>query len=193
MAKKYTKQQQQKHQKQHKIIVGLSIVVVAALIGLIFSLIIIPKVVNDARLHRINAIYSSLNVDTNDKYILQRENVFGNKRVYDYDNGRTFSSEKDYIRGANVDVTAKELDAAVKAAGFTFIDQPYAGSTSTQYHYKSAKGEYIRVTVSSKLRDDAFQNVFLMTGKATDEVFKIDPNAGPSNVVIKVNLDDNNE
>jgi hypothetical protein len=192
-AKKPTKQQHSRHQKQHRIIVGLSIVVVAVLVGLILSLIIIPKVVNDTRLRRINEIYSSIGVDTNSNYVLQRENVFGDKRVYSYDVGRTFSSEKDYVRGANVDVTAKELDTAVKAAGFTLIGQPYAGSTETQYQYKDSRGEYVRVTVTSKLRDDAFRNSYLMTKKTSPDDFKIDPNAGPSNVILKVNLDDNNE
>ena len=180
-----------KAHKLHQLIVGISVIVVAVILAVVLVVTIIPKVTNDARLHRINDIYASLNIG--DTYIIQRNNVFGEKRLYDYDKSRSYSSEKDFTRGAPVDVTTKELDTAIKAAGFKFIDEPYAGSAYIQYHYKSSKGEYIRLTVSSKLRDDAFQNSFLMTGKFSDEDFKIDPNAGPSNVVIKVNLDDNNE
>ncbi|MDB5159769.1 MAG: exported protein of unknown function [Candidatus Saccharibacteria bacterium] len=188
-----SKQQHLKRHKQHKILIRAILFFFVVLLATLGVLTIAVRANNDARLYRINQIYASLGIDTNDKYILQRQNVFGDKRVYSYDKGRTYSSEKDYIRAASVDATAKELDTAVKAAGFSFIGQPYAGSTETQYHYKSAKGEYVRITVTSKLRDDAFQNSLLMDGKFSDADFKIDPNAGPSNVVIKVNLDDNNE
>ena len=187
-----TKQLHLKRRKQHKVLVGVVALVFAVIIAVILLLTMVTQINESARLYRINQIYDSLSIDTN-KYFIQRDNVFGDKRVYDYDKGRTFSSEKDYIRAANVDVTAKELDTAIKAAGFTYFDEPYAGSTQIQYHYKSDRGEYIRMSVSSKLRDDAFQNSYLMTGKLSDEIFTIDANAGPSNVIIKVNLDDNNE
>lgn len=182
-----------KRRKQHRRLVGIVLLILALVVAVLLVFTLLTRINESTRLYRINQIYDSLGIDTAGKYIIQRENVFGDKRVYDYDKGRTFSSEKNYIRAAAVDVTAKELDTAIKNAGFEFFDEPYAGSMQIQYHYKSSKGEYIRMSVSSKLRDDAFQNEFLMTGKASDELFKIDPNAGPSNVTIKVNLDDNNE
>jgi hypothetical protein len=188
-----SKQQHLKRHKQHKILIRAILFFFVVLLATLGVLTIAVRANNDARLYRINHIYESLGIETAGKYILQRQNVFGDKRVYPNDAGRTFSSERDYIHAANVDVTAKELDTAVKNAGFSFIGEPYAGSTEIQYHYKSAKGEYVRITVTSKLRDDAFQNSLLMDGKYSDADFKIDPNAGPSNVVVKVNLDDNNE
>lgn len=143
------------------------------------------------RLDRINSIYASLNLD--DSYIVQKSNVFGDKRSYEWDKSRSYASEVDYIHASTVSNTVADLDAKIKAAGFGFIDEPYPGGASTQYHYKSSKGEYIRLTVSSKPRDDAFQNAYLMNKTVPANLANLDVNAGPSNVVIKVNLDDNNE
>lgn len=144
------------------------------------------------RLARIEGIYKSL--ELSDKYRIEGVNVFGEKRVYDWDSSRTFSSSMEYLRGENVDVTFAEVDRLIKEAGFEFIDEPYPGAISKQHHYKSNRGEYIRLTVSSKLYDDAFLNAFVMdSAKLKDVSETVDVNAGPSNVLIKVNLDDNNE
>lgn len=149
----------------------------------------------EPREQRIKEIFSSLNLS--DKYIIQDEEISGEKRVYEYDSSRSFSSYREYLRAATLSDTVKELDGAIKAAGFTFTDEPYAGSVgSTQYHYKSNKNEYVRLSVTSKPRMDAFQNFALMNSGAEsfpESIFEIDPNAGPSKVTIKVNLDDNNE
>lgn len=146
------------------------------------------------RVTRIKEIYSSLNLSS--EYIQQSALVFGEKETYDWDITRSKSSEIQYVRGADVQTTVKDLDEKIKATGFSFIDEPYKGSAFVQYHYKSEKGEYIRLSVSSKLRDDAFQNFFLMNRNAKEypeALLKSDVNAGPANVTIKVNLDDNNE
>lgn len=197
MVKKISKKQQATTHKQQRrkrfIFAGLVIV-----LGLAATAVIIYQAnalstarENDTRKDRIEAIYSSLNLG--DEYIPQFYDVFGDKRPYDYDASRSMSSQITYVRGANVDTTVADLSKKIKDAGFVYFEEPYPGSTSIQYHYKSDKGEYVRLSVSSKLRDDAFQNVYLMTGGTTDDLFKIDPNAGPSNATIKVNLDDNNE
>ena len=145
-----------------------------------------------ARVERINAIYSSLSLDSS--YYLQNSNIFGEKKIYEWDSSRSYASSITYIHPNTVSVTSQELDGKIKAAGFSFIDEPYKGSAYVQYHYRSEKGEYIRLNVSSKPRDDALQNAFLMNkNEIPDSVYDIDTNAGPSNVVIKVNLDDNNE
>lgn len=144
------------------------------------------------RLSRIEHIYSSLNLDQ-DNYAISSYQVFGDKRPYDYDKSRTESSAITYIHGDTVSNTAAELDAKIKASGFAFIDEPYAGSVQKQYHYKSSKGEYIRLTVSSKPYDDAWQNSSAMNQSMPDLPDGFDTNQGPVNVTIKVNLDDNNE
>lgn len=147
---------------------------------------------NDARLSKIQGIYSSLSIG--DSYEVTKVNVFGDKRVYVYDKGRSFSSEIDYLHADTVSNTVADLDGKIKSAGFSFVDEPYPGSGSTQYHYKSAKGEYIRLTVSSKPYDDAYTNALLMDKDSVGALYQtFDKNAGPSNVIIKVNLDDNNE
>lgn len=175
------------------ITVGIYAIVTATLIVAAFSVahLITTQQISD-RYDRIEGIYSSIGIDSS-SYIVQNTNVFGDKRVYSYDKGRTSSSEIDYIHAGTVSDTVKDLDAKIKAAGFTFIDEPYPGSTSIQYHYKSSKGEYVRLSVSSKPYDDAGLNAAVMGKSAEITPDKFDTNAGPSNVILKVNLDDNNE
>ena len=174
------------------ITIGIYIIVAATLVVAAFSAAhFITDQQTKQRLSAIQSIYTNLNLD--DSYIAQRTNVFGDKRVYEWDKGRTYSSEIDYVHPGTVSETVKDLDAKIKATGFTFIDEPYPGSVYTQYHYKSPNGAYIRLTVSSKPYDDAIQNAFIMNKSAEFNYDQFDKNAGPSNVVIKVNLDDNNE
>lgn len=156
---------------------------------------IVAKQNNQARLERINDIYASFNIG--DEYKLEKMNVFGDKRPYDWGGdagkGRTYSSEIDYLRGDTVSNTVADLDAKIKAAGFTFVDEPYPGSGNVQYHYKSKDGEYVRLTVSSKQYNDALRNGIIMGRDHEDAVRGMDKNAGPAEVILKVNLDDNNE
>jgi hypothetical protein len=191
MVKKLSKQQLRTHQKQHRIIVGLSIVVVAALLGLSFALIVIPRTIDNIRLHRINEIYSSIKLPTNTHS--ETDMIFGDKRPYSYDTSRSQASEKTFVVGKSVTDTFNDLDSAIKVAGYTAFEEAYPGSVAKEEHYKTSRGEYIRLNVVSKFRNDAFQNSFLMIGKYSAEDFKIDPNVGPSTVTLKVNLDDNNE
>jgi len=185
------KRQHIDHHVQHRITLGAGIIVIAVLIGLVFTLFVIPKVHNDMRLARINEIYASIPVPEN--IYFNDESIFGDKRVYENDAGRSFSSSRSFVVAKTVNETAAELDAAIKNAGYKLLDKAYPGSTSKEYHYKTDRGEYIRLNVSSKLRGDAASNELLMNGKFSDAFFKIDPNAGPSRVILKVNLDDNNE
>lgn len=168
----------------------IAIILICILLAVIFFTL--PGINNGIRKNRILSIYSSLNLNS-EKYIITSESIFGDKRVYNWDSSRSFSSVRKYVRGANVDVTVKELKAAIANAGFVFFEEPLPGSTSVQLHYKSQKNEYIRMSVSSKLRDDAFYNELHMGVTISPETLAINPNAGPSNVTIKVNLDDNNE
>ena len=197
MIKKISKKQQQmkKTKRTKKQLIFPILVIILALAAatvLVFQAnAFMTTRQNTTRLDRINAIYSSLNLGG--EYQVVYQNVFGEKKTYDYDAGRTFSSQIDYERGANVDVTFSELDKKIRAVGFTFIGEPYPGAADMQYHYKSDKGEYIRLTVASKVRSDAARNDILMKGALSDDFFKIDKNVGPASVTIKVNLDDNNE
>jgi len=172
--------------------IGIYAIAVATIVlGAFFVANQITEQKSEARYNRIQDIYSSLKLD--DSYRVERSSVFGDKRVYANDKSRTISSEMDYVHGDSVSNTVAKLDEKIKAAGFMFINEPYKGSTFTQYHYKSADGEYIRLSVSSKPYDDATTNAYVMDKDTTDIINTLDKNAGPSNVVIKVNLDDNNE
>jgi len=175
-------------------VVTIGIFVVAIASVLVISLFVssaIEKSTNKARLAEIKDIYASLNVGK--EYQVVSSNVFGDKRPYSYDKSRSASSQVNYIHADTVSNTVADLDAKIKAAGFTFIDEPYPGGAGVQYHYKSAKGEYVRLSVESKPYHDAFYNAYAMDGKVPESVFAMDKNAGPSEVTIKVNLDDNNE
>lgn len=152
---------------------------------------VVAKQTTAERLDRINGIYASL--DLGEDYKVEDRIVFGDKRVYNWDKNRSYSSEINYVHGDTVSNTVAEVDAKVKAAGFTFIDEPYPNTKQTQYHYKSAKGEYIRLTVESKPYRDAFINASAMNQENSSAVQAMDTNAGPAYVTIKVNLDDNNE
>ena len=152
---------------------------------------IVTASTNQARLNRINAIYASINVG--DSYTPTNTNVFGDKRVYSWDKSRTYSSEIDYVHADTVSNTVADLDAKIKAAGFTFFEEPYPGGAFVEYHYKSAKGEYVRLNVSSKPYNDALSNAAMMSKDIPASAFAMDKNAGPSKVILKVNLDDNNE
>lgn len=142
---------------------------------------------------RIVEIYNDLSLG--DEYRLEDIAISGQKMSYDWDPNRSYSSSVELLRGLSVDETFAELDKKITAAGFTKIDEAYAGSIAKQYHYKSEKGEYIRVSVSSKVRDDAIVNYTVLNPNEDTpaDILALDPNAGPSNVTIKVNLDDNNE
>ena len=161
------------------------------MVGLTLTLIILPKIHNDVRLNRINEIYSSITLPQ--ITYLPINNIFGDKRPYDYDKSRSYSSQKKFVVAKTVAETFGDIDKAIKAAGYTQFEEAYPGSTSKEFHYKTNRGECVRLNVSSMLRNDAAINDQLMNGKFTEAFFKIDPNAGPSTVTLKVNLDDNNE
>jgi hypothetical protein len=167
-----------------------SITVVVIVAAAAICLYTVPTINNGMRKDRITSIFNSLKLDDKN-YSLTYESIFGDKRVYSWDSGRSYSSQKTYIRGANVDTTVAELKQAIDKTDFKFYQEPYPGSTEFMYIYKSPNNEYLRVSVSSKARNDDFFNRNKM-GLPTNDI-TTSPNAGPSDVTIKVNLDDNNE
>lgn len=194
--KRNTKKTQQKQKKlllnQQRALFGALILLIAAGAIYVLSGWAYQSFYVQPREARIKAIYASLDIDTT-LYREERRDIFGEKKVYDYDKSRSYSSSIEYLRGAALGDTVRELDEKIKAAGFAFIDEPYPGTrASTQYHYKSAQNEYIRLTVQSKPFWDYSVNRLLM-GESISGLDQLDPNAGPSMVTIKVNLDDNNE
>lgn len=136
-----------------------------------------------AREERIRTIFDSIAID--DSFEITREDIFGDKRVYEWDDGRTYSSSREYLRDAEVRDTKQIARDAIEAAGFTFFDEPYAGSVASQYHFKNDYGEYVRLSVMS-------QNV-MSSSQNNRQLTEEERYAAPSIVIIKVNLDDNNE
>ena len=198
MVKKQTKKQlavaQSKQQRKRRFILGGSVILLAlaATSVLIYQAsAFLGNHTNKAREARIVEIFDSIKIP--EETYFQEDSIFGDKRPYDYDKNRSTSSYKRFVVAAPVDETFSTFDQLIRNAGYTYFEEPYPGSTFKQYHYKSDKGEYVRLTVSSKLRDDIGSSEILMKGDFSDDYFKIDPNAGPSRVTIKVNLDDNNE
>lgn len=175
--------------------IGIFVVAVTTVVvlGLLAASYVATSQKNE-RLGKIQSVYSSLAIDE-ESYRLVNANVFGDKRPYEWDTGRSYSSSKEYVHGDTVQNTFNELDAKIRDAGFTFIDEPYPGAVYKQYHYKSENGEYIRLSVSSKLYDDALFNASVMNEDITQAIDNASSylEKGPSTVLIKVNLDDNNE
>ena len=176
--------------KNKKKIIKITLIAVGVIVVVVACFYAATAVNNNIRKDRIISIFNSLKID-DQKYTINYESIFGEKRIYEWDSGRSYSSERTYIRGANVDTTVAELKQAIAKTDFKFYEEPYPGSTDFMYIYKSPKNEYLRVSVESKTRQDDFFNRHNM-GLPTEDV-TTSPNAGPSNVTIKVNLDDNNE
>ncbi|MEO5948982.1 MAG: hypothetical protein ABIP74_01135 [Candidatus Saccharimonas sp.] len=142
--------------------------------------------VSQTRLDRISSIYTSLSLG--DSYRIVTSNVFGDKRVYDWDKGRTFSSSVEYGHNDTVTNTFADLKKKVEAAGFTYVQSEYTESIARIDEYKDSSGEYVRVSV---VNADVREMTTYGTPTSVSEI--LDTNAAPSYVTIKVNLDDNNE
>lgn len=185
-----------KRDKQSKLF--LSAVVVIVLLSVIvlgsWAIRSVINANNQARLDRIQSIYSSLDLNQ-DQYRVTSSEVFGDKRTYEWDKDRSQSSWVEYVHGDTVTNTLNQLDEKIRAAGFEFIDEPYPGISEKQYHYKSDKGEYIRLKVASKPYEDASFNASIMNQSAPDptDQDKSLLDQAPALVTIKVNLDNNNE
>ncbi len=142
---------------------------------------------NNNRLDKINAVYTSLNLDNS--YRLVKSNVFGDKRVYSYDPGRTFSSSVEYAHNDTPANTTADLRKKIEAAGFTYVQTEYEGSTNPVIEFKNSTGNWVRVGVTSKFVQDA---IVYGTANESDPLINHKDEA-PSYVTVKVNLDDNNE
>lgn len=180
--------------KFYVVTIGIFLVSIAAVVVIsLFTAFVVQRNTAMQRLDKIQTIYSSIQLD--DSYQLEDAKVFGGKKTYDWDKGRTYSSAMYYLHGDSVTNTFNELDAKIREAGFVFINEPYPGAVQRQYHYKSADGAYIRLSVESKKYADAVRNAAIMKQDLTEAVEQAgkDTDSGPAKVTIKVNLDDNNE
>ena len=139
------------------------------------------------RLNQITAIYDSLGLDSS--YRAVRSDLFGDKRVYSWDKGRTFASTIEYGHNDTPTNTASDLRKKVENAGFTYIQTEYEGSINPTQEYKNAKGNYLRVSTMSGTIHNS-----IVYGDVDSKAPLIQhANEAPTYVTIKVNLDDNNE
>jgi len=144
---------------------------------------------NTERLNQINGIYHSLNLD--ESYRPARSDVFGDKRVYDWDKNRSYSSVVEYAHNDSPANTRIALTKKIEATGFKKVGSAYEGSIAVQDHFKNDKGQYVRLTVTNKIIQDE-----MIYGPAFTDLgnpARMDTTTAPSYVTIKVNLDDNNE
>lgn len=142
---------------------------------------------DNARHQQIVSIYDSLKLG--DKYRAIKYDIFGDKRVYSWDNSRTYASSTEYGYNDTPQNTALDLKTKIEAAGFTAAGTAYEDSTSPQYYYRNSKGNYIRVSVTSAY----IQNAIAYGTFSNDDPLINHKDEAPTYVTIKVNLDDNNE
>lgn len=144
--------------------------------------------IDNQRLSRINTIYDTLKLGNG--YYVSSQDVFGDKRVYSWDENR---SEASSISGGHNDTpanTLRDLSTKVEAAGFAPAGTSTKGSTTTENYFKNAKGEWIRISVlSATIRDH------LMYGTSTKgtPITAAEEQSSPTYFTIWVNLDNNNE
>ena len=147
---------------------------------------------NQARLDRIEEIYTSLKLD--DTYAVTGQELFGERHPYEGDDKKSHASWTTYVHSDTVTNTFNDLDAKIRAAGYEFVSKPADRAVDKQAYYTSKKGEFVRLTVASKPFADAFQNATAMDKEVLESITnEYDVDAGPSNVTISVNLDDNNQ
>lgn len=147
---------------------------------------------NQSRIDRIEAIYTSLKL--NNAYAITGQEIFGEKKQYAANSDKTYASWTSYVHTDTVDATYAEIDSQITSAGFERVEDPEAGAVITQATYMSKKGEYIKVSVASKPFADAFEGASSMDKEVLSKIAEqYDINAGPSNVIIYVNLDTNSQ
>jgi hypothetical protein len=143
---------------------------------------------NKARLHEIITVYDSLKLE--DSYSALQTNIFGDKRVYDWDKSRTFASKVEYFHNATPASTRADLRSKAGVAGFTFVQTEYEGSIQPIDEYKNDKGNYVRVGVMSQAN---YESLFLYRNPNSNDPLINHKDKAPTHVSIWVNLDDNNE
>jgi hypothetical protein len=143
---------------------------------------------SSVRQQEISAIYDKLNLQEHG-YRTVKSDIFGDKRPYEWDSSRSYSSSIEYGHNDTPANTRADLMERIEKAGFSHFETAYEGSIIQQDHYRNSKGQYVRVTITPK----AWQDAILYGTPEAKELRNIDKNAGPSYVSVKVNLDDNNE
>lgn len=198
MAKKKLTRKKHFSANDTHILLRKSVVVYAFIVFILFILVslsaytiynISVAYTNKSRLDRIERIYNSLKLG--DEYRVAKSDVFGDKRIYSWDESRTYASTVEYGHNDTTANTFADLTTKLKAAGFSQFEDIYGGM-ARQLHFKNTQNEYVRVSVVPKDWQDT-----IIYGTATPNdmpaTLENPSSASPVYVTIKVNLDDNNE
>ncbi len=153
--------------------------------GLLAYSYIYPIIDGTIRRDRFVSIVKNLNFNEED-YVLQSEHMLGGITNPDWTTKNSYYAMQ-FVRNVNVDQTISEIKQIARDAGLEYLGEPYPGGSTHSYDYKTPKGEYVRIFVSSRPRDDEFYNRHNMSLSIID--IDIDPNLGPTNVIVNVNLD----
>jgi hypothetical protein len=136
-----------------------------------------------ARKEKIEAIYSK--IIAGEAYVLKSETVVGEKVLYGSDKTRSRSSLKVYTGNMNVDKAAADLKQKIESVGYVSDGEQYNNQNAIGYHFKSTDNTYVRLSVTGRTFNEVQETL--------EDLNKIDPNSGPVEVKIRVNIDDNNE
>lgn len=172
--------------KNKKIIIISSILIVALIT--ISCLYIVPAINSNIRKNRIITIMNSIKID-DQKCYFRGEYLRGKVMSLDttVSNGTTYT--RDYACNMKVDTTVAYIKSLASQAGLIYVNDPYPGSAVPTLDYKTTKNEYIRISMSSKLRDDAFYNRYNMGISTSTPDLDEMVNSGPTNVMFLLNLD----
>lgn len=167
------------------LIIALALALVVTLSMLTYFIVYTQSY--NIRKDRILSILSSLNID--DKKCFNRgEFMRGSSSMMNWMETQGTVYTKSYSCADKVDVTTAYIKDLATKAGLVYVGEPYPGGAAGTYDYRTDKYEYIRIYISSKVRDDVFYNRFHMgleLGEDTDTL----TNEGPANVMIVINLD----
>jgi hypothetical protein len=197
---KPTAKQLNRHWRDRAILFGVTSFIFLVIIITLFVAVIVPNAQAADRKNRIIGVYDSLNLG--DDYGLGFSQILDQKTPYPaaMGSGRTYASQREYTRGLTVDETMTELRTKAEKAGFKYMRTDGEGSASPTMHLKNADGTWLIIDVSSKPRDDAIRDQYIIGGPDLDtnnnEAYKaaiaLDFQAAPSYAWILVNLDDDN-
>jgi hypothetical protein len=175
-------------QKNKKIILlsSISTLIVVTLIALPF---LAPNIRNNLRKNQIISIIDNLKLEDN-KYIFKSEFGFDDKTALNWALPKHSKYTRSLVRNTDGKTTIAELTTIAKNANLHYINNtnPNEDSAVSVINYKTAKNEYVRFYISSKLREDMLYNKPSMTVAQFAESDAM-INSAPTNVMVVINLD----
>jgi hypothetical protein len=173
---------------KEKVILYTSIIAATAIVVTIVCLLVLPIVNNNIRKDRIISIMNSLKFDSQKCYF-HGEYLRGQSMTLNWVVNKNTVYSRNYACNAKVGATVVYVKKLATSAGLIYVGDPYPGGFVHTIDYRTTKYEYLRISISSKLRDDAFYNRSNMGISTSTPDLDGMVNSGPTNVMIDVNLD----